>query len=913
MNENEQPPSVATAEAKPEHSEGIDFGSVSALANSEFTPEPWYKSLGFSVLEKLLAFGLFILGIILDVFKTLYVIVKGLFVGIYKIGLGVYHFFRNVVRMCKEGDRYVKCSTFCCGLGNIHGGQKADGFIYLGVEILFLIYMAAFGWRAILNLILLGLEDRMGLPDWLSEVYWDEDFEEFKLPSNSSLRFLIVGILTIMVIAAFVFVWYSSLKSAHDNYIIRHNLYFMQAHADQVKAVNELHRYDEFFTSETKNDPKGGTYVKLKFKSPKQIYTIARNTYGFSELSARYISYLPWSHYPEKAPNGFERFVTKIKDGFYKKYAAVAAKIKQGKWSSVFGKYLEWEPMKKKVVYGSAYVRDVATAEFNRFRHTYDKYNDYLSVTRDMESLIRVLEKPELIVDAIYARDPVSAQNGLQPVDQNEVVKPKVAASRIVGAFECSYDDGVRVATYYNRAVKDQPKTGVEPLQQLRNIHKALVAKREDFIRVNSTQRLAGVHEVLRLYQNPKELEDLYVSGKQTFIDALSGKDAEGNCRYVSVHEAKSLFREVEYVHKQFQDDPARINEYFAKRAEDYKDTVAVFEKYPFHGQPLRFKKKAKQFLDERFAVTVMSLPVLGAMVSCVIPLIISIIVAFTAYTGSNAATGNFGWDASAWANMFNMTGSGNLGGTFLYILGWDMVWAFFATFTNYILGIVLALLINKKSIKFKKVFRMFFVISIAIPQFVTLLAMSKILGPGGPINKWAYDQGWTTSLDTWWLNDPTNQGLSAKICLILVNVWIGIPYTMLSTSGILMNIPEDLYESASIDGASPWTQFWKITMPYILFVTGPSLLTTFIGNINNFNVIYFLTGGGPGTGGILHDKAGYTDLLITFLFKITVEADTHLYSIGSVIGILVFAICAFFSLIVYARMGSTQNEEAFQ
>ena len=129
------------------------------------------------------------------------------------------------------------------------------------------------------------------------------------------------------------------------------------------------------------------------------------------------------------------------------------------------------------------------------------------------------------------------------------------------------------------------------------------------------------------------------------------------------------------------------------------------------------------------------------------------------------------------------------------------------------------------------------------------------------------------------------------------------------------MNIPGDLYESAQIDGANAWTQFWKITMPYIIFVTGPSLLTTFIGNINNFNVIYFLTGGsdGVGTKAMLHYSAGQTDLLITWLFRITAAKTTPEYAMGSVIGVLMFVVCAFFSLIMYKRMGSVKNEEAFQ
>lgn len=72
------------------------------------------------------------------------------------------------------------------------------------------------------------------------------------------------------------------------------------------------------------------------------------------------------------------------------------------------------------------------------------------------------------------------------------------------------------------------------------------------------------------------------------------------------------------------------------------------------------------------------------------------------------------------------------------------------------------------------------------------------------------------------------------------MNLWIGIPYSVLSNTGILMNIPNDLYESARIDGASPVKQFFKITLPYIIFVTAPATITQFIGNINNFNVIYF-------------------------------------------------------------------------
>ncbi len=897
MQENEQQnPSTAAAvevQQKNAPTDGIDFNSISALANSDFKPESRLKTFGYGLIEKILSLCLFLLGFLLDIFKTLWVIFKGIFVGIYKAGYGVFKFCRSVGRMCKEGDVFVKLSTVVSGLGNIKGGQKADGIIFLGAEIAFILFMALFGGQAIYDFIFIGEASR-GM-----------DGETTFLPNNSSMRFLISGILTFIVIVAYVLVWYNGVKSAHDNYIIRNIFRFLQAHADQVDVVENADRYTEFFTTKDAVDANGKAYQRVSYKKPGQIRKIAREAYGFPELSARYISYVPFSHIQEKPLNPFQKFVLGTKKGFYNGYDKVRNKIRAGKWSSIFAKFLDWEFLEPKSTYGFEYVRSQVVASFNRFRHTYDKYNDYLSWTRDTNSLLKVLRDPELLEQAIYALDPVSVKNGIEPIQVGTQVKPKVAASRIVGAFECSYGDGVTAAKYYLKALGEKGKTGVEPKERVSQICTALQARHDDFVRVNSDELKAGVNQTKELYENGAEVLDVYAQGKSSFIENIQ-KD-----RHVSDFDARQLLRDVRYAEKTYKGNRDEMIAYLARRGENSSRIVDRYETYPFHGQPMHFRKKAKQYLDEKFAVTVLTLPVLGALITSILPLFVSIFIAFTNFDNDHTLYGNFDWNFSAWGQMFSNDNPSMMymGQTFMYILGWTILWAILATFSNYILGIILALLINKKSIKFKKVFRMFFVVSIAIPQFITLLSMSKILGDGGPI--WQLLGRPTYS----WLSDPSNQGLSAKICLVLVNVWIGIPYTMLSTSGILMNIPEDLYESARIDGAGPWTQFWKITMPYILFVTGPSLLTTFIGNINNFNVIFFLTGGKPlpSKAGYLNPSAGYTDLLITFLFKITVNSSTHQYSLGSVIGILVFAICSFFSLIMYARMGSTQNEEAFQ
>ena len=149
-----------------------------------------------------------------------------------------------------------------------------------------------------------------------------------------------------------------------------------------------------------------------------------------------------------------------------------------------------------------------------------------------------------------------------------------------------------------------------------------------------------------------------------------------------------------------------------------------------------------------------------------------------------------------------------------------------------------------------------------------------------------------------------------ARITIIVINCWVGIPYLMLISTGILMNIPEDLYESARIDGANPFQMFVKITLPYMLFVTGPYLLTQFTGNLNNFNIIYLLSGGKPQSMD-LEGSAGATDLLVTWLYKMTVN-ETN-YCMAAVIGIMVFVVTAVISLVVYGMLPSVKDEEGFQ
>lgn len=317
-------------------------------------------------------------------------------------------------------------------------------------------------------------------------------------------------------------------------------------------------------------------------------------------------------------------------------------------------------------------------------------------------------------------------------------------------------------------------------------------------------------------------------------------------------------------------------------------------------------KKVLASLFDGNFDKTLLTLPMIGIFLFTVLPIIFMVCVAFTNYDKTHQSpTHLFTWvGLDNFKELFTTTGAG-LGGTFGTVLLWTLVWAFFATFIDYFLGLCVAMLINKKGIRFKKLWRTILVVTIAVPQIVSLLYISKMFAADGIVNQTLLKWGWISKAIPFWTN-PT----LAKVMIILINIWVGIPYMMLIATGLLMNIPPDLYESASLDGANHRQMFRYITLPYIMFVTGPFLLTQFTGNLNNFNVIFLLTQGGPKSTK-LAANAGYTDLLITWLYKMTVN-DTN-YRMAAVIGIMVFIVTAVISLVVYNLLPSVKDEEAFQ
>ncbi len=326
-----------------------------------------------------------------------------------------------------------------------------------------------------------------------------------------------------------------------------------------------------------------------------------------------------------------------------------------------------------------------------------------------------------------------------------------------------------------------------------------------------------------------------------------------------------------------------------------------------YKGHASSFKQDCRQLLDGRFHVLMMTPAMVGITIFTILPTIFMILIAFTNFDKEHPmGLTLFDWvGLKNFADVFGQT-DGELS-RFMPVLGWTVMWAFCATFLCYFGGIVLALLINKKGIRGKAIFRTIFILTIAFPQFISLLAMRNILATEGPLQTMLVAMG-ILEKPMEFLEFAVNPW-TARITIILINMWIGVPYTMLMTTGILMNIPPELYEAAKIDGAKPVKQFMKITLPYIFFITTPYLISQFIGNMSNFNVIFLLTKGLPLVSGGY--KAGSTDLLVTWLFKLTIEEQQ--YNLGSVICILTFIITSFITLITYRNTKSYKEEDTFQ
>ncbi|MFD2673555.1 carbohydrate ABC transporter permease [Marinicrinis sediminis] len=314
------------------------------------------------------------------------------------------------------------------------------------------------------------------------------------------------------------------------------------------------------------------------------------------------------------------------------------------------------------------------------------------------------------------------------------------------------------------------------------------------------------------------------------------------------------------------------------------------------------FRQTLYHLMEEKFPYFALSLPLILVVFFTVMPVLFMILLAFTNFSFPKYLPPAKLVDWTGFKSFLDMFRIQAWSSTFFGVTLWTITWTICATLTTFVAGFGVALLVQMKKIRFKGFWRTLYIIPYAIPQFISLLIMRNMFnGQFGPINNYLQYFGLGKVP---WLTDP----FWAKFTVIMVNIWIGFPITMLMIIGLLSTIPEDLYEAAQIDGASRFQQFKAITFPSIMFAFGPLLVMAFAGNINNFNLIFLLTNGGPANSD--YQLAGHTDILITWLYSLTLTNGKYNYA--SVVGLFIFVIIASLSIWNLRRTRAFREEDMY-
>lgn len=279
-------------------------------------------------------------------------------------------------------------------------------------------------------------------------------------------------------------------------------------------------------------------------------------------------------------------------------------------------------------------------------------------------------------------------------------------------------------------------------------------------------------------------------------------------------------------------------------------------------------------------------------LVLVVVPLVFSASVAFTNYSAPEHIPPNNTVDWVGFDNFKTLLG-GEASWTsgFVRVALWTVVWAFFATLTCYFGGLFVAILLRESKIKLVPVFRLIFILPYAVPSVVSMLVWRNLLnGTFGTINRTLMTLN-VISEPIPWLGHPE----LAKLVVILINLWAGFGYFMLLASGAMTAVSQDIFEAARIDGASRFQVLRHITLPLVLYQTMPLIIMSFTYNINNFGAIFFLTGGSPTVADSTITSAGGTDILVTWIYKLTITLLKYNYA--SVIAVMIFIVLAPFAV----------------
>lgn len=227
----------------------------------------------------------------------------------------------------------------------------------------------------------------------------------------------------------------------------------------------------------------------------------------------------------------------------------------------------------------------------------------------------------------------------------------------------------------------------------------------------------------------------------------------------------------------------------------------------------------------------------------------------------------------------------------FLKVTLFTLIWTVSNVLAHIAIGLFLAILLNDERLRGRVGYRTIMLLPWAIPSYISVLIWRGIFQPDGLLND-------LLGTDLNLLADPTG----AQVVVILVNIWLGVPFMMMSLSGALQSIPKEMYEAAEVDGVNSWDQFRHLTLPNLKSALVPLSLLGFIWTFNMFNVIYLMTDGGPNLG----YGPGSTDILITYVYDVAFIDGK--YGVAAAWSVVIFAMLLIFS---WRYMKQTNATEA--
>ena len=268
-----------------------------------------------------------------------------------------------------------------------------------------------------------------------------------------------------------------------------------------------------------------------------------------------------------------------------------------------------------------------------------------------------------------------------------------------------------------------------------------------------------------------------------------------------------------------------------------------------------------------------------------IIPTIAGVVISFTDWNITRPGLHFIGLQ-----NYINIINS--KGGPYLASITHTFLFTFFTVILKTALGLGLALLLNK-GLKSRYVFRTIFFLPYALAPLIIGITFVSVLKPAGPLNQILSAIGLESLTNSWLTQKDT-----ALASTMGVEIWRMAGWNMMILLAGLQMIPEEFYEAASIDGAGAFKKFTSITLPFLRTSLTTVVVLNTIHGLRVFDIIYSLTGGGPG---------GLTEVINTQVFK---EFGLGRYGMANALNVVAFIITVVIALSMQKIMRGKQNNE---